>query len=103
MMPLTVRPAMEPIRNATWLMPRDKPSSWEGVASTIIAALFVKRIAEPRPWSARNPITCAGSVARLVSSEPSVKTAKPLVYSFTRPTMSEMRPTSKRATVLPST
>ena len=49
MMPLTVRPAIDPIRKATWLIPRERPSSSAGVASTIIAALFVKRIAEPSP------------------------------------------------------
>src|SRR5213080_5035166 len=90
MMPLRVRPAIEPIRKATWLIPRERPSSSAGVASTIMAALFVNRIADPRPWTARNAITWAGSTARLVRSEPTVNTANPLVYSLTRPTMSEM-------------
>src|SRR5439155_1142639 len=49
MIPLTVNPAMDPIRNATWLIPRERPSSSAGVASTIIAALFVNRIAFHRP------------------------------------------------------
>src|SRR5712691_85038 len=103
MMPLSVRPAIDPIRKATWLIPRDRPSSCAGVASTIIAALFVNRIAEPRPWIARKAITWAGSTARLVRREPTVNTAKPLVYSLTRPTMSEMRPMRRSATVLPRT
>src|SRR5438128_12533371 len=103
MMPLSVRPAIDPIRKATWLIPRDRPGSGDGVASTIIAALFVNRIAEPRPWIARKAITWAGSNARLVRREPTVKTANPLVYSFTRPTMSEIRPMRRSATVLPRT
>ena len=103
MMPLSVRPAIDPIRNATWLIPSDRPSSSAGVASTIMAALFVNRIADPSPWIARKAITWAGSTARLVRSEPTVNTAKPLVYSLTRPTMSEMRPIRRRATVLPRT
>ena len=48
-------------------------------------------------------MTWAGFTARLVRREPNVNTPNPLVYSFTRPTMSEIRPTSRRATVLPRT
>src|SRR6266566_4005055 len=103
MIPLTVKPAMDPIRNATWLIPRERPSSSAGVASTIIAALFVNRIADPRPCTARNAMTWAGFTAILVRSEPNVKTPKPLVYSFTRPVMSETRPIRRSATVLPRT
>src|SRR5207247_2243824 len=103
MIPLSVRPAMEPMRNATWLIPSDKPSSRDGVASTIIAALFVNKIAEPRPWIARKAITWAGLTAKLVRREPIVNTANPLVYSLTRPTMSEIRPMRRSATVLPRT
>src|SRR5438552_17218819 len=103
MIPLTVNPAMDPIRNATWLIPRERPSSSAGVASTIIAALFVNRIADPRPCTARNAMTWAGLTAMLVRREPNVKTPKPLVYSFTRPVMSETRPIRRSATVLPRT
>src|SRR5213083_1157626 len=103
MIPLTVNPAMDPIRNATWLIPRERPSSSAGVASTIIAALFVNRIADPRPCTARNAMTWAGFTAMLVRREPNVKTPKPLVYSFTRPVMSETRPIRRSATVLPRT
>src|SRR5439155_17300536 len=103
MIPLTVNPAMDPIRNATWLIPRERPSSSAGVASTIIAALFVNRIADPRPCTARNAMTWAGFTAMLVRREPNVKTPKPLVYSFTRPVMSESRPIRRSATVLPRT
>src|SRR5437867_12420668 len=103
MIRLTVNPAMDPIRNATWLIPRERPSSSAGVASTIIAALFVNRIADPRPCTARNAMTWAGFTAMLVRREPNVKTPKPLVYSFTRPVMSETRPIRRSATVLPRT
>src|SRR5213078_3415808 len=45
----------------------------------------------------------AGLTAMLVRREPNVKTPKPLVYSFTRPVMSETRPIRRSATVLPRT
>src|SRR5207245_11220665 len=97
------RAGLEPIGKAPGSIPDDKPGSWERVASTLIAALLVNRIAELRPWMARNAITAGGLTARLVSNEPTVNTANPLVYSLTRPTMSETRPMRRRATVLPRT
>ena len=79
MSPLSVSPSIAPTRNATWLMPRENPSSFEGVASVMIAALFVNRIPEPSPCRPRHTIIIIGFTERLVSREPTVNTVNPVV------------------------
>src|SRR3989442_9893608 len=100
MRPLSVRPVIVPTRNATWLIPSENPSSFCGVASVMIAALFVNMIPEPSPWRPRQAIIIVGFTERLVRREPTVKRANPLEYLFTLPTLSAIRPFSKGATVL---
>ena len=79
MRPLTVRPVIAPTRNATWLIPRENPSSLGGVASVMIAALFVNMIPEPSPCRPRQAIIIVGFTERLVRREPTVNTANPAV------------------------
>ena len=103
MMPLRVRPPIIPKRRAIWFIPRASPRFFRGVASTIMAALFVISIAPPMPWRPLNRMTCAGLWEMLTSSEPMVKTANPAVYILTLPTMSVALPISRRLMVLKRT
>jgi hypothetical protein len=83
-------PMNEPVRAATWLMPRAMPRWLTGKASVRMAMELAISRALPTPWTIRRPISSSapapptfGVKARAI--EATVKMAKPALYILTRP------------------
>ena len=93
-------PAMFPILKALVLIPIIVPNSFLGEASVIIATLLELNIPAPIPWTTLQEISSAGSGDNEHRKDPIVNTAKPAVYSLTRPKMSDILPKRSTSKVL---
>ena len=92
-----IRPRNEPAIAATWLSPRASPRCSTGKASVMIAFALAMSIAPPMPCNTRITINHSTPAVPCIqvtvsSTENTVNTANPALYSRTRPKMSPSQP-----------
>ena len=85
-------PKLVPIANTTAFTPSARPRSAGGKASAMIARPGAKINAPPRPCIARATTSIGRELAAAHSTEPSVKSARPVIHTGLRPTRSDSRP-----------